>query len=507
MSEILASLSWLHVAAVVAISTGLFLYSKPSPLRSIPSVPFWDTVQLLLQIRTFEEYTKKCAYFVLEPIQRIMMGSQWLLLVTTPEHAKQLFTQLDVFPKVSPSVMSKLTPIIFGMNIALANGELWRKYRKACNPAFQKLFPTTLLRGIAKDMIDQWDPLVDAGVEIEVCEWMHKLALDMLGRAIFDYPFNRLSGGHSETVQDYELCMEGLLDVKYNAFKFLDGKWNPLRRKYYDAADRLNAFFLDMIVKRKAEVKARLDKEARGEVVEQSKKDKDLLTLMLESFYDEENETLSNEEIKCQLAVFFLAGHDSTAIVITCHMYYLALHPEAQRRAREEVLKFLPTDEHLDPNTRLPYLEAIIKESLRLHPPADMLLFSDIAKDVKFEGKNGTVHDVKAGSAITTLEFTALHRNPAIWSDPEAFIPERWFDTSDKRGDKQGAYYPFGGGPRICIGKNCSLLEQRVTMTMLLRRYEWSLPTNSPHKDDLKSSGLIIIKPDPMKMRIRRYNP
>jgi cytochrome P450 len=434
------------------------------------------------------------------------MGNKWMLLVSTPDHAKQIYTQPDVFPKVDPDAMSKLTPVVFGLNIAFANGELWRKYRRACNPAFQKLFPTSLLRETVMDLVGQWDLLVDTGITVELNKWMHKLTLDMLGSTIFDYPFNTLTGGHSETVQAYETCMEGVLDLKYNVFKFLDGRWNPFRRKYYEASDRLNAFFMDMIVTRKAQVKERLDKEARGEVVEQSKKDKDLLTLMLESFYDEENESMSNEELKAQLAVFFLAGHDSTAIAITCHMYYLALHPEAQRKAREEVLELLPTDDTLTSKTKLPYVEAVINESLRLHPPADLMIFREIAKDIQLTGKNGQSHHVKAGSAMASLEVTALHRNPTVWNNPNEFVPERWLDTSEKRGDKQGAYYPFGGGPRICIGMNFALLEQRVALTMLLRRYEWSLPTNSPHKDDLKSSGLIIMKPEPMQMHMRRIN-
>jgi cytochrome P450 len=135
-----------------------------------------------------------------------------------------------------------------------------------------------------------------------------------------------------------------------------------------------------------------------------------------------------------------------------------------------------------------------------------MLIFREIAHDVTLEGKDGQVHKVEANKALATLEITALHRKPDLWSDPNEFKPERWLDASEKRGDRRGGYCPFGAGPRICIGMNFSLLEQRVALAMLLRRYEWTLPADSPHKDGLKSHGLVVMKPNLMKMNIQRFN-
>jgi cytochrome P450 len=131
-----------------------------------------------------------------------------------------------------------------------------------------------------------------------------------------------------------------------------------------------------------------------------------------------------------------------------------------------------------------------------------MTIFRKITKDIQLTGKNNTVHNVKAGSATIALEITAMHRNPDLWSDPLEFKPERWLDNKAKPG-----FVAFGAGARICPGMNLSLLEQRVVLSMLLRRYEWSLPIDSPHQNGVKASGFFFAKPDPMYMHIRRVQP
>jgi cytochrome P450 len=350
-------------------------------------------------------------------------------------------------------------------------------------------------------MVQQWDKVIATGETIEVTDWLTRLTLDVLGRTVFDVPFNTLESKEARVVELYRYLMEGFFNVKYMMAPFLDKRWNPYRRPYFEACDEINAFFLDIIAKKKAQVKERLEKEARGEVVEQSKKDKDLLTLMYESFYDsEETEMFSDEEMRANLAVFFLAGHDTTSIALVSQIYYLALHPDVQQKAREEVLELLPTDESITPKTKLAYLEAVINECLRLHPPTSMMPFRLTEHESELEGADGHEMTIPENT-VMTLDIKSVHRNPQVWQDPDEFRVERWLNTDDKT-DKRLGYCPFGGGPRICIGMNFSLLEQRVVLSMLLRRYTWTLPKDTIHTDGIiRNHGILILKLEKMNVQ------
>jgi cytochrome P450 len=197
-----------------------------------------------------------------------------------------------------------------------------------------------------------------------------------------------------------------------------------------------------------------------------------------------------------------LAGHESTASALASHLYYLATHPDVQTKAREEVLSVLDSDDAIQHNTKLPYLEAVIYESLRIHPPTDALPFRAIAHDVQLEGKSGKMHTLPKGS-LASLSLTALHNNPDIWMNPHEFRPER-FLNQDERESTKHAFMPFGTGPRMCIGMNFSLLEQRIVLSMLLRCFEWTLPADSPHKDGIQSTGFTLLKANPMHLSFTR---
>jgi len=211
-------------------------------------------------------------------------------------------------------------------------------------------------------------------------------------------------------------------------------------------------------------------------------KDRDLVTLMLEA--TDEQGTLTTQDLKNNLAVFYLAGHETTAYSLTAAVYYLAINQEIQDKARADVINVLGDS----PNDVIPtarqsksfdYLNQVIKETLRLESPATAILTRMTAKPVQMGGI-----EIPVGTKLT-VDIWSMHHNPAVWGDDaDTYRPERWAENT---GNKDfSAWMPFGGGSRICLGMQFSLIEQRVVLAMLLRKYTWTLPPNSPHSNGFK---------------------
>ncbi|RCH83429.1 cytochrome P450-dit2 [Rhizopus stolonifer] len=221
--------------------------------------------------------------------------------------------------------------------------------------------------------------------------------------------------------------------------------------------------------------------------------EKDLLTLMMEAEIAGEGK-LSDEELRRNMVMFFFAGHDTTAAGMSFAIGQLARHQEIQKKAREEVVSVLgdhvediPSIESIK---KMPYLDAIVKETLRLNSPITKTLPRIAARDVAVDGlliPQGTLVDV---------DIAATHMSEANYSDPFEFKPERFLESADVTSTKQGlSYVPFGYGSHVCIGQNFSLVEQRVFLAMLLRKFEWTLALDSVHRDGMIAEGNGGVRP------------
>jgi len=214
----------------------------------------------------------------------------------------------------------------------------------------------------------------------------------------------------------------------------------------------------------------------------------DLLYEMIDAA-EREGYDMSSNHLRDEMVAFFLAGHDTTSHALSVAFYYLAKYPEVQKKAREEAINVLgtkgkiPTSEDLK---NLKYINAIIKESLRLYPS----LIITIPRITKKEFNYGPITIPK--DTRTSVNIWAIHHDPKNWPEPEKFMPERFL--SNKGDNNLHAWMPFASGPRNCIGQNFTLMEQRVIISMLLLNYDISLPLKSPHKDKIiLSVGSMLI--------------
>lgn len=182
-------------------------------------------------------------------------------------------------------------------------------------------------------------------------------------------------------------------------------------------------------------------------------------------------------------------------------VYFLARHPEIQDKVREEVLAVLGDDEpRVEHFLRTPYLNAVLRESMRNNTPSNATLprICDIPVQI------GPY--VIPPNTPMVLNMCAAHHNQTVWSDPDAFDPQRFLDDAKAEASN---WVTFGIGPRKCLARNFSLYEQRVLVSMLLREYRWTLPEDSIHRDHLKNGfqAFALSLPENLHIDFTRITP
>jgi len=190
----------------------------------------------------------------------------------------------------------------------------------------------------------------------------------------------------------------------------------------------------------------------------------DLLSLLSRAS-SEEDGSLDAAELRDQLLVFLIAGHETTGTSMTFALHLLSRHPEVQARAQEEVDRLpagrTPLAAALD---RLPYLTRVLKEAMRLYPAAPLIGRRSV------EATEVDGHLIPAGADVLVPPWV-IHRHPDLWEDPERFDPER-FTPEREAARHRYAWFPFGGGPRACIGQHFAMLESVLALAVLLRAYD-----------------------------------
>jgi cytochrome P450 len=359
--------------------------------------------------------------------------------------------------------MGDLTPLL-GDGLLTTDGAYHRRARKIMLPAFH----TRQIARSGEVMLEEIESAVGRlgeGERIDLYDWTRRLALRIAMRALFGLDPD---GREGKTAHDFEDALEFYSRDFF--IQMLRGPGSPFR-KLQRSSLKLDQLIFGEIASRRA---AGSPEEAI-----------DLLGLLL-SATDEEGRTLTDQEIRDQVMTLLFAGHDTTTSTVTFLMYELARHPHelgALLAEQDEVLAGrspLPAD--LTGST-LPRLEMAIEETLRLYPPA-WVGPRRAVKDFEFNGAR-----VSEGLQVNYSSW-ASHHLPDVWPEPEAFRPER-FAPEAKALIPKGAYVPFGGGSRTCIGMRFGEMEVRAIATEILHHcrlessagYELSIrqmPTLSP---------------------------
>ncbi|KAI7882941.1 cytochrome P450 [Lichtheimia hyalospora FSU 10163] len=499
-------------AAVALVSTYVVFKSitqVPRQLKHLPHLGFFDYMKAIVNHKSIDNVAHELTLPLVTQSKTGMYvrfdKDGWAVHIVDPEAAKKFLLKTDIFPKTENAIHEGqlIRRVIGDRHIVNLNGQEWKTHRKVANPAFHRSMPIKIFGGVTQKLFKVMDHQLQNG-PIEFHDLMERWTLDALGLAAFDFDFNAVQDKDNEWVSRYNTVMTSAFDVKYSMFPILDTwllPFNPSRKHKHAEADKL----LDMIDQIIIEKRKTLQNMSSAD--EKEGQEKDLLTMMIEAENSGEG-AMTNEELRNNVVVFFIAGHDTTANALATTIYELAVNQDMQSKAREEAIRLLgDAHENVVPNAEqtrdMPYINMIIKENLRLHPPAPGIAVRTTQKDTDLAGTF-----IPKGTRVT-VDIHEMHYHPNIWNDPKKFIPERFTPggEAEQLSGNGMSWLPFSNGARQCIGMNFSLTEQRVLLPMLLRKYEWHLPEDSIHKQQLNTGGLSLVT-SPKDLQIvfkRRY--
>jgi len=347
------------------------------------------------------------------------------------------------------------------------------------NRAMQSYHPSMV--DIAEQLVKKWERL-NADEEIDVVHDMTALTLDTIGLCGFDYRFN------SFYRRDYHPFVESLVRSLETIMMIrglpLENLWMQKRRR--DLAGDV-AFMNKMV----DEIVAERRRNSDG-----ASDKKDMLGAMMSGVDRSTGEQLDDVNIRYQINTFLIAGHETTSGLLSCTLYALLKHPEVLRKAYEEVDRVLGPDMAVKPTyqqvTQLTYITQILKESLRLWPPAPAYGISPLQDETI-----GGQYRLKKNTFVTVLVL-ALHRDPSVWGpNPDAFDPEN-FSREAEAARPVNAWKPFGNGQRACIGRGFAMHEAALAIGMILQRFR--LIDVNRYQMHLKET--LTIKPDGFRIKV-----
>jgi cytochrome P450 len=335
---------------------------------------------------------------------------------------------------------------LFGNGLLTSEGDVWLRQRRLAQPAFHRAriasYADTMVR-YTERMLESWQTKSECDVHRE----MMQLTLQIVGKTLFDADVARDA---TEVGRTLELLLELTADFRRLIFT---PKWLPTPRNIQIALGirRLDKIVYRIIAERRA-----------------SGRDAGDLLSMLLSAQDDDGSRMTDQQLRDEAITLFLAGHETTANTLSWTWWLLAQHPEVEGKLHDELYSVLggrtPSLEDL---SKLPYTHHILTESLRLYPPAWGMARLAI-EDHEIGG-----YPVPKGTGVAISQWI-VQRDPRWFDRPAEFLPERWQGDLAKRLPRF-AYFPFGGGPRQCIGNTFALMEAALLLATIAQKFQLRL--------------------------------
>src|SRR5947199_1209572 len=325
------------------------------------------------------------------------------------------------------------------------DGEKHRQQRRAVKQSLHKKQVegyASIINQYTRELLKTWYP----GDRLDMSRAMQELTLRIVSKCLFSIDLSNqlasLSDAFDGVIGSSTSMAEDLLNIRID---------NPITGygKRMAATRQLDMLIYTLIAQRR----------------DDDRQYNDVLSMLMSAQSGEESDTkLTEKQIHDHILTFLAAGHETTAITLVWTFYLLSQYPQVRIKLQDEIRSVLAGREPtLDDLARLPYLDWVLNESMRLYPPA-WLQMRSVAKESEIDGVKLPI------GTLLVLSQWVMHRLPEIWQDAEVFKPERW-DPANEQQIPPGAYFPFGGGPRTCIGMPLAQLEARIILASILQRY------------------------------------
>ncbi|ERM98042.1 protein LUTEIN DEFICIENT 5, chloroplastic [Amborella trichopoda] len=398
---------------------------------------------------------------------RLKFGPKSFLIVSDPSIAKRILRENS--KAYSKGILAEILEFVMGQGLIPADGEVWRVRRRAIVPALHQKYVSAMISLFAQAterLCSKLDAAAQDGEDVEMESLFSRLTLDVIGKAVFNYDFDSLSNdtGIVEAVytalREAELRSIAVIPTwKIPIWKDLSPRQRKVNASIKFINDTLDSL-IDICKKMVESEELQFHEEYMNE------QDPSILHFLLASGDD-----VSSKQLRDDLMTLLIAGHETSAAVLTWTFYLLSKEPSVMLKLQNEVDSVLgdrlPT---IDDMKRLKYTTRVINESLRLYPQPPVLIRRSLENDVL--GK----YPIKRGEDIFISTWN-LHRSPEHWVEPEKFNPERWpIDGHNPNEINQNySYLPFGGGPRKCVGDMFATFETVVALAMLVGRFNFEM--------------------------------
>lgn len=355
-----------------------------------------------------------------------------------------------------------------GNGLLTSEGDYWLSQRRLIQPGFHRKRISSLVDLINQEIsvtVKEWNEISNRQAKIDVYKEMHHLAFRIMARTLFSTGMNniRMEQLSQQITQVQKFIVRQIRQPYAHWWLKVSGQI-----KYHEhlSADT-RQILLDIIRQRLAS----------------GKEENDLLQMLIEARQEEDSSQMTVTQLLDECLILFVAGHETTANALTWIFYLLAKHPDHLEKIRSEANCWKsggqPQFEHLQ---ALGYTLQVIEEAMRLYPPA--WIIDRVAKE---EDEAGGFHIPK--NTMMILYTYGTHHSGKLWRDPEKFDPQR-FAPEVKGNIPPYTYFPFGGGPRLCIGNNFALMEMQLVISQLLHYYDLNLVSSN-----VKILPLITLRP------------
>ncbi|XP_073153838.1 cytochrome P450 72A397-like [Henckelia pumila] len=417
---------------------------------------------------TTKKYGKN-SFFWLGPILTVIL--------TDPELMKEVMIKHHVYQK--PQFPNPLTKLL-AQGLLTYETDKWAKHRKIINPAFHldklKMMVPALI-SCCEEMMGKWESR-ERSCELDVWPYLQNLSRDFLSRTAFGSSYEEGKRVFELQREQIELTVKAAQSIYILGWRFVPTKRNKRMKEIDRKVQSLIKGLID----------GRVNAMKAGEACND-----DLLGLLLESNHQEmllngdRSYGMNIDDVVAECKLFYTAGHETTSVLLVWTFFLLSLHPEWQKKARDEILQVFGSRlvPDFDGLNHLKIVTMILYEVLRLYPPT-VALIRRITEDTKL----GTLSLPKGVHVL--LPTIMLHHSCEIWGeDAMEFKPDRFSEGVSIAQKGQGIYFPFGWGPRTCVGQTFAMLQVKLALTMILRRFSFKVSPSYKHAPHT----VMILKP------------
>jgi cytochrome P450 len=403
-------------------------------------------------------------------VVRYRGGIWYAYLVSHPDDIKHVLQ--DNNQNYRKGFSYEILKPVLGLGLLTNEGESWLSQRRLAQPAFHRQRLARFsedMAGSIERMLRRWDDRQDRRAPVDALGEMTRLTLEIVSRTLLGSDVGEQADSVSSAVTELNEHVNHRVTHLFS----LPEKYPTARnRRFHHRLRLLDGVVYGIIERHRAALTHSTGSgQAPGPppIKERVASTDDLLSMLLQARDADTGEGMSDRQLRDEVMTIFLAGHETTANALTWTWYLLSRNPEAEARLHDELDRVLGGRTPSFADLReLPYSRMVIEETLRLYPPA-WAIGRFAAGDDEVGG-----YRIPATSQLVMSPYVT-HRHPEFWDLPEVFDPER-FLPEKAAGRPRFAYFPFGGGPRQCIGADFAMIEAQLALATVAQRYRLRLP-------------------------------